>query len=450
MLTARNVIFGIVAVALLSVVMALFSLFWNGESHSPLGKNSYGTRTEGYRAIHDVLMALDYETERVLIPTADKEILDSSYILWNPRKSLVQTEPSYLKLLSEWVRDGGRLVVAPAAGEYEFEMNSAKRSSLIPVSLLNELGLSGVSIVDVDLADREDYDQWQEVDEIDKDEDGVDFEDVRGVFQVKKRPTAKYSIAAEGEWEFLNAQASRVTLPSDDAWEVDCGEQEPLARITIENTGENTEAEPTTLAALFSLGKGQIIVVSNPFLAGNAYLADGDNSVVLVHLLTGNRPRVLFDEFYHGLTIRGNAMWLLSKLPYAIMVVSVLAVVGLWTWREAIFLGPSRQDRPVSRRSLGEYIEAMSRFVLSGRGGAKHVLQEVRQGVLWHYCKTLGLPPQQQDAVKVLGVLTRRQPEKAKQLEAALKYADAVLDNPRAPKDKILQATRKVSDCLST
>ncbi|QDS97225.1 hypothetical protein HG15A2_04860 [Adhaeretor mobilis] len=448
MLTARSVIIAIVSIAIISVSAALISLFWGGETQSTLGRNSYGTRTEGYRAVHDLLEALGYETERALIPAIPESSIPTSYVLWNPRDSVVQTEPAYLKTIANWVRDGGYLVVTPSMDIYERDSDdkncrrcSEKNcSSCIPISLLGELGLDRVVIEQIELLSPNDSRRSDSKPESLR---GA----VRDAFRTKQRPTAVYDITCQGEWESLSSQTSRVELPSDRSWEIEHDGLEPLARITVEYPEDNTTG---TLAALFSLGKGRVAIISNPYLASNASLDRGDNSVLLTHLITGMRTRVIFDEFYHGLTIRGNAFWLLSKLPYATIVVAILVVVGLWAWRQAIFLGPSRQDKPASRRTLGEYIEAMSRFLLKGRESSKHVLSEVRNGVLWHFCKTLGLPPQQQNVDVVLRLLSKRLPHKASQLEAALKNADVVLDNPRAHKDEILLATRKVSDCLST
>jgi len=448
MLTTRSVIFAIITIAVLSVVAALVSMLWVGDSQSTLGRDSYGTRTEGYRAVHDLLNALEFRTERTSIPEIPSDGLSTSYVLWNPRDRFVQIEPDYLNELLQWVKEGGYLVVTPSAETENSDDDHCQRcsgkncSTCIPISLLKELGLKGVAIEEVEL--------WTGIED-DIQEDDPEFESprqaVRELFQIKKRSTATYEISCEGKWDHLQSQARTIEIPIDQAWQINTGELEPVAQVTV--TGWEDE-EAGILAAMFPLGKGHITVISNPYLASNANLIEADNCVLLTHLMTDMRQRVIFDEFYHGLTVRGNALWLLSKRPYAIITVSVLMVVGVWVWRNAIFLGPSRDDMPVSRRTLGEYLEAMSRFLLKGKESSKYILRELRDGVLWHYSKTLGLASQQQNVDVVIGLLSRRSPHKATQLEAALKHADVVLNNPRARKDEILLATRKVSDCLST
>lgn len=450
MLTARSVILAIVVAALLSVLGAMISLFWGGDRQSTVGRDSYGTRTNGYQAVYELLEELDYHTDRSLIPAAPSNSTSTSYVLWSPQHRLVQTEPSYFTKLAQWVREGGRLVVTPSWKDYFHEETICQqcgqaRCECQVVSMFEELGLQGVHVeegrtleVALDGAGKSTQNNSRR-------EDLGDV--IREVFKYKERPTSDFEISVKGDWKSLGNEAIRVKLPTDEFWGLTFEETLPIASISIEGTGKG---ENPILAAKFPMGSGEIVVVCNPHLASNGNLGGGDNSVLLAHLLTGSRQRVVFDEFYHGLTVRGNALWLLSKRPYAVITTSILFVVGMWIWRHAIFLGPSRPEVPASRRSLGEYVEAMSRFMLTSRESARFVLNEVRAGVLWQFSKILGLPPQQQNTEVILNLLSRRQPEQAKQLEAALTIVDSTLKNPRASRDEILQATRKVSDCLST
>jgi hypothetical protein len=165
--------------------------------------------------------------------------------------------------------------------------------------------------------------------------------------------------------------------------------------------------------------------------------------------MTLGQGRVIMDEFYHGLTIRGNALWLLTQPGYAALALAIAALVGVWIWRSATFLGPPLDDRPVSRRSIGEYLEAMSRFLLRGRGSGQFVLAEVRGGALWSMADRAGLPPDLDDVDRIAAAVARRDPDRAAKLEAAIKNADAVLKTPKAKEQTILQALRKVNDCLS-
>ena len=67
----------------------------------------------------------------------------------------------------------------------------------------------------------------------------------------------------------------------------------------------------------FARGKGEIVIVSDPRLLANALLAKADNSVLAVNLLAPHGETVVLDEFYHGLSVRGNALYLFTRPGYA-------------------------------------------------------------------------------------------------------------------------------------
>jgi hypothetical protein len=186
-----------------------------------------------------------------------------------------------------------------------------------------------------------------------------------------------------------------------------------------------------------------------PAVASNWLLGEADNSVVTMQLMTLGQSRVIVDEFYHGLTIRGNALWLLTQPGYAALALAIVALVGVWIWRSFLFLGPPLEDRAASRRSVSEYLDAMSRFLLRGRGSGQFVLAEVRSGALWSMADAAGLPPDLDDVDRIAAAVARRDPQRAARLEAAVKNADAVLATPKAKEITILEALRKVNDCLS-
>ena len=106
MLTARSVITATIVVAVISIVGACVTLLLKSPGSSQLGSDSYGTRANGFRAIHDVLDALGVTVERQLVPTANDSIADASLVLWRPLDSLVQTEPAHLNVIADWVRAG--------------------------------------------------------------------------------------------------------------------------------------------------------------------------------------------------------------------------------------------------------------------------------------------------------------------------------------------------------
>ena len=82
-------------------------------------------------------------------------------------------------------------------------------------------------------------------------------------------------------------------------------------------------------------------VMAVPAIASNWLLGEADNSVLAAQLMTLGQQRVIMDEFYHGLTIRGNALWLLTRPGYAALALAIAALVSVWIWRSATFLATS-------------------------------------------------------------------------------------------------------------
>src|SRR5262249_49522162 len=147
------------------------------------------------------------------------------------------------------------------------------------------------------------------------------------------------------------------------------------------------------------------------------------------------RP-VVFDEFYHGLTVRGNPLWLLSRFPYNLLAIAVLAATIAISWRAARFLGPPLPLHERSRRSLGAYLDAMARLLSRSRNSSGFVMKEIRQGLLWRMRHEFGLPPGSDDVDTVARAVGRRDPELAVKLRDATTSIDDVLARGvKRPKD---------------
>ena len=129
-------------------------------------------------------------------------------------------------------------------------------------------------------------------------------------------------------------------------------------------------------------------------------LAKADNSVLAARLLAPKGRASSFDEFYHGLAVRGNPLYLLTRPGFAAVTLGILLGVGVWTWRQAVFLGPPLVDPEPSRRDIGEYIDAMGDFFRRGPGHRRFLVREVRDGVLQQLCQELKLPPDKLDVTR--------------------------------------------------
>jgi hypothetical protein len=212
--------------------------------------------------------------------------------------------------------------------------------------------------------------------------------------------------------------------------------------------------EPQIIAAIYPQERGTIAVLADPRMAENALLGRGDNAVLVAHLLADPRRPVVFDEFYHGRTVRSNPLWLATRFPYSALALAVLGTTLLVGWRAARVVGPPIPRRVPSRRTLAEYIDAMARLLNRSRHPVPYLLDELRQGLLWRMRRELALPPGRDDVKKMLQVLERRNPALAVNLREALEALDQTLQSSSpssaSPSSATVTATlAKVSRCAA-
>ncbi|MFV0445943.1 MAG: DUF4350 domain-containing protein [Planctomycetaceae bacterium] len=407
MLTPRNAIFAAALLFALLVISSVVSSL-RGPDHNGIDSDSFGVRRAGYRGLVDTLAQLGIPVERQLAPWQGDPPPAATVVLLEPQPLLVRTEPQSLERLSNWVQRGGRLVVAPDfASETEQHQldNLAKEHDHFNQDLLPVLGLKGVR---VELLHSSDVPPASPVD----DEELV----ISSV-------TAQSTVPAAEELQTLVTLGE--ALP-EVLWEED---QVPVWQTRI----LDAKGDERVLAAGFPLGNGEIIVVSDSTLFSNVTLPRGSNAVWLVAMLTADgRQPVVFDEFYHGLTIRGNAWWLLTRPALAGLATCGLLLLGLWTWRRGVSLGPPLADQTPTRRMIGEYISAMAHFFLRGRDAERFVLREQRDGVWRRLCQQSGLPPGRTTLDQLVARYDRQDPQQAAQIQTTLLAADQALTRSNA------------------
>ena len=443
MLTARNVLIVVVVVAVVSLIGAVYSLL-QPPGQDGLGDDTYGTRAHGQRALFETLEELDVPVDRVLIPPT--QVLDRqiTLVLWGPHPKLVKIEPVYLRRISEWVRDGGRVVVAPGyrGGLMSFlastEDDEEEESPPEPDLVLEELGLENVSVAEAVVGGEVDEPTFQ-----------YEPDSFRGMLERARAEriaaTTTVEIDVEGDFEETESLASTVEVPADDLQVLETEGTNPAGRLLIRDSG----GEEYPLAARYPHGSGEFIVVSDPRVFENLLIAREDNAVLAYHLLTAPGRTVVFDEFYHGLTIRGNPLYLVARFPFGLITLAILLAIGVWIWRRGVALGPPLEARFPSRRTVTEYVDAMARLFRRGRRSRRFLLQEFRDGALWTLRSELGLPPGRDDPDEIAAVLARRDPQAARELREAVAALDAILSGQRRQNEQqTIQALQRVSACL--
>lgn len=463
MFTTRNVVVSVIATFILCMLWSIWSLMGPPDSGG-LGGDSYGTRRHGLRALFEILAELHVPVERGLSPPTFYLDRPATLVFWKPDTTLVTREPTYLHAVGDWIHQGGRVVLAPdrhledeGAPENVFTKD---KSTLPPESVFQALQGPDIDVQLMDLVagpTKAADDQDESVPETRRRQRNArkyrpadwndDIQRMRGLMSGEKnlQPTQKVAVRASGSLAPLGAKVKSLELPIESLQVLDLKKSQPTGRIEF----TDLEGQTQTLVAAYRVGQGELIVVGSAMLAENRLIARDDNSVLAAELLAASGRTVIMDEFYHGLTVRGNPMWLFTRPGYGVVVLAFLAVAGLWIWREAVFLGPPLAESIPSRRSIGEYIVAMAMFLNRGQATRPFVLREVRSGVLHSVRRELGLPPGREDVEELAAVLLRRDPQRAMKLIDAVRQIDQALSqNIIVRESDAIRLLQGISSCL--
>ena len=448
MLSVRNSILGALGLAILSIVIAVASMMGDPDSDGA-AMDSFGTSQDGFRAVYELLAELHVPVERRIEPPAPSPTNTSTYVLWLPHGDLIENEPAYLQRMLPWVDAGGRLVISLPPTGRDAPTVQEKSSLEIQYDFWKRIGLKGVRLSSFHLSDPN---SDRPTDTDDDDKKSVRFR-TRQIQRSIEKMAGRYhhdfeTVTVNGTGFFNNGDRPLrdLQVPQDQPGDLELTDKSSLVG-TIES--KKPDGASWTLAAAFSRGQGTIIVVAEPMLLMNASLANADNSLFAFDILARNRSRVVFDEFYHGLSVRGNPLWLLTKPHYAAFVIAVLVLCGLEIWRRAIVLGPPLESAPPTRRTIVEYISAMAPFLNKARGSRPFLLNEVRTGVLRTMGDRLGLAPASHEVESIARVLAKRSESQADEFRDAMKQLDLCLENgPRTKEAEAVRVLQRISRCL--
>ena len=464
----------VVAVALFALVLgtAILSTLATPDSGG-VGRDSFGVEAFGQRGLHDTLHALGIPVSRRIAPP-EEEMRDATVVLLGPSPSIVGFNSLYLSRLMPWVEAGGRIVVAPRPPRRdEPDPDPDERRStptrVRPVPWAEALGLEGLEIEDAAPrapsprtdADKPLAERGREI-----------------VEELLEGPTGPGVVLADaectGRWSPFSGDLRRIALPAarrlhiaatadgevatlrlvpprDDTVDApesaaDKGElpRRPVAALA----GETPLDEPLVVAAEYARGSGSIVVIADPALVSNRYLVQADNSVAAVRLLAPDGGPVVFEEFFHGLGPRGQVLWLLTRPGFAAVGAGILATVLLVVWRKGTRLGPPLADRPVERRGIGEYLDAMGHLLSLGGGDHRAIVADVRDGVVRQLNTEFGLPPEHRERGRLEAAMARRDPARARRVAETIEAVDRALDGASWTTQSTLQTLRRLAQCL--
>jgi hypothetical protein len=142
------------------------------------------------------------------------------------------------------------------------------------------------------------------------------------------------------------------------------------------------------------LGQGEIVAISDPTLAQNKYLAEGDNARLSVALLLHDkRPRkVLVDEYHHGHVTAGSFWSFTASSVFAwILLQTALGLMLIIYSRRAEQAGRFRSLSAPKGRSSVEYVASMANVFASSKA-ASPALEMILRRFLAQVSRKTGVP----------------------------------------------------------
>lgn len=402
MITGRNVILASITLFVLAMILNIAVLLQPLDNDGR-GFDSYGVYSYGHRGLVEVLQSVELPVERSHSPFDSRIGYRATYVLVGPDVGLLDVEEGVIRQLEQWVRNGGRLVIGFSDG-----WPSAK--------FMKYFAVQEVQFVDFktgeplhDLNEDEIPNEFRKFLEGQKKRRESSLGDDLSEIVIATPPEYKRFHIAERSGIFHSASHSVGTIALREGGQVaiNTGETHPNSVLAIQNS-EQTR----TLMAEYNRGKGSVILVADVSVFHNLSLREGDNSVLLVDVLSKGREHVYFDEFFHGLSIRGNPIWIFAQPGYRVIALLLLAAVVLFIWHELPSFGAVFPPEDAPRRTLEVYLDAVSRLLIRARPQLEKLLIESKDVFLWRMARCLRLSGERHQQEAIRNRLRRTNPQK--------------------------------------
>lgn len=145
----------------------------------------------------------------------------------------------------------------------------------------------------------------------------------------------------------------------------------------------------------FKLGKGQMILLSDPFVIANNGIAEGSNlqlALNLIEALGGNKQKIFFDEYHHGYHSQGNAMLNYFRgTPVPLIFFQLLFVALILTYSYGKRFARALPMPTTDRHSPLEFVGSMASLQQAAQA-RDLALENIYPRFKNKICRHLGLP----------------------------------------------------------
>ncbi len=422
-MNAKNVLICIVLIAILALLLTLAELAMPPDRNGR-GRDSYGVKEEGFGALYEAMERLQADAQRGLAPPSTFIGDGTTLVFIEPVNMLVQNQPAFIEETAQWVRQGGCVVFLGPGNTYMSNYDSAafnflvddeeeekKEPRILPVELFEYFGLTSCT--------------------------------VQHHFDI---PENHLEAISSGDFPSMSENQPYVLNPVKKGLSAFLVTDDFTSRGALVAT--DTDGSSYTLGLRLEADQGEVIMISDSAFFRNAAIGKADNAILATNILMERKSRLVFDEFYHGLTLRGRPAWLLTRHPYGIVAFTMFILAVLWAWRSGIRLGPPLHQLPANRRSLVEYLDAMG-YLYARSGDRSYILQQIRDGLLFKLRESLQIDPSR-DSVKTLyEALNKKSPERAETFQNVIGELDTLLSGQKKhSKQEVIEIARKAVQCL--
>ncbi len=295
---------------------------------------SYDASNSGYRALYIILDELGYSIERT------RRVAGGS-VRW--ALAPIKPKPADAEHVAEWVRDGGRLLLADSIGDLAVAVG-------VEVKIVD----SDHAVVSTTLEDAPELAV------------GTPQATTSGAMPAK--PLATPSKVA------ISKPLVTPLRKADRIWEFAGGE---------------------ALVSIHKIGKGEVWLLHRPLALANDQMKRADNAIFAARLaeaMSDGKPgKIGIDEYCHGLRSRPGVLELLLQPPIRTAAIQATIFVGLLLWAAAIRFGPLRPLPPTRRRSKEEFLNALG-DLLHRQGDTASAFRTIQGDVNRQLAERIGLP----------------------------------------------------------
>ncbi len=288
---------------------------------------SYDASNSGYRALYIILDELGYSIERT------RRVAGGS-VRW--ALAPIKPKPADAEHVAEWVREGGRLLLADSKGDLAVAVG-------VEVKIVNS----------------------------DDDTVSTSLEDAREL--AVGTPTGVV-IGTTPPGVAIGKPLVTPLRKADRNWEFAGGEP---------------------LVSIHKIGHGEVWLLHRPLALANEQMKRADNAIFAARLAEamsdGNPGKIGIDEYCHGLRSRPGVLELLLQPPIRTATIQATLFVGLLLWAAAIRFGPLRPLPPMRRRSKDEFLNALG-DMLHRHGDTASAFRTIQGEVNRQLAERIGLP----------------------------------------------------------